>query len=325
MGEKTEGISEESKQNLILSLKGVGPISFEKLTLAGYTSLEDIASSNPRVLASKTDFSESFSKNLILEAKKYIPLELFETAKDIKERRDKLSKISTYSKNINDLLNGGIETQSITEFFGESSAGKTQLCHQLAAICPQKKELGGLDGLVLIIDCENTFRPSRIEDICNNNSFDPSETLDKIFVTRVFNSNSQILILDQLEKFKAKNKIKLIIIDSITTHFRSEYLGRGFLSERQQLLNSHLKDLHLFSIKNDCAIVITNQVMSNPDAMFGPSIKPIGGNVLAHAATHRIQLKRGVGIERKAKIISSPDLEGREILFKISRAGIVDK
>lgn len=312
-------ISEETQQNLIFSLKGVGPITFEKLNLAGYTTIKDIAAATPRMLSSKCDFSEKYSQNLIAEAKKFTPSHFFEKASEILKRKKLSTRLTLGNKQLDDFLQGGIETQAITEFFGESATGKTQICFQIAAFLANKGGLG--ENLILYIDSENTFKPERVEEICIENNLDVEKVLNKILVIRAFNSSDQILVFDYLEKFEHKTKIKLIIIDSITTHFRSEFIGRGYLSERQQLLNSHLKDLMRFSIKTDSAIVLTNQVLSNPDT-FGMPLKPAGGNILAHSSTIRIFLKKAFGGKKLAKIFSAPHLEEKELLFKISKQGV---
>lgn len=76
------------------------------------------------------------------------------------------------------------------------------------------------------------------------------------------------------------------------------------------------------------AVVVSNQVMSNPDASGGPYManekKPIGGNIMAHASTTRLQFKKARGNTRTAKIYDSPCLPESETQFAIHQYGIGD-
>jgi DNA repair protein RadA len=126
------------------------------------------------------------------------------------------------------------------------------------------------------------------------------------------------------EKIKSY-EVGFVAIDSAVAPFRAEYLGRGKLAERQQLLNRFMHDLIRIAELYDVAIVITNQVQSQPDIMFGDPTKPVGGHVVAHAVTYRIYIRKAKqkGI-RIASIVDSPEHPPGEALFMISEAGIVD-
>ncbi|CAN0108235.1 unnamed protein product, partial [Hapterophycus canaliculatus] len=101
-------------------------------------------------------------------------------------------QVHTGAKQLDALLGGGIETGSITEFFGEFRSGKTQLMHTLCVTSQLSRESGGAEGRVVYMDTEGNFRPERIEAIAERFGLDPAETLENIIVTRVFNHEQQI-------------------------------------------------------------------------------------------------------------------------------------
>nr|6TUU_A Chain A, DNA repair and recombination protein RadA [Pyrococcus furiosus DSM 3638]6TUU_B Chain B, DNA repair and recombination protein RadA [Pyrococcus furiosus DSM 3638]6TUU_C Chain C, DNA repair and recombination protein RadA [Pyrococcus furiosus DSM 3638]6TUU_D Chain D, DNA repair and recombination protein RadA [Pyrococcus furiosus DSM 3638] len=240
-----------------------------------------------------------------------------------------IGRISTGSKSLDKLLGGGIETQAITEVFGEFGSGKTQLAHTLAVMVQLPPEEGGLNGSALYIDTENTFRPERLREIAQNRGLDPDEVLANVACARAFNSNHQMLLVQQAEDMikellNTDRPVKLLIVDSLTSHFRSEYIGRGALAERQQKLAKHLADLHRLANLYDIAVFVTNQVQANPDAFFGDPTRPIGGHILAHSATLRVYLRKGKGGKRIARLIDAPHLPEGEAVFSITEKGIED-
>src|SRR4030043_1306518 len=118
--------------------------------------------------------------------------------------------------------------------------------------------------------------------------------------------------------------IKLLIIDSLTAHFRAEFSGRGQLADRQQKLNKNLHNLMKLAEQHNLAVYVTNQVMANPAQMFGDPTTPIGGNIVGHASTYRMYLRRGKKGSRVAKLIDSPNLPDNETIFLVTDAGVVD-
>lgn len=140
-------------------LPGVGPATAEKLKEAGYGSIEAIAVSSSSELASIAEIGESTAQKIINAARQAADVGGFETGDLVLERRKLVGKLSFGTKAFNDLMGGGIETQAITEFYGEFGSGKTQVGHQMAVNAQLPLEKGGLDGSVIIIDTENTFRP----------------------------------------------------------------------------------------------------------------------------------------------------------------------
>jgi DNA repair protein RadA len=248
----------------------------------------------------------------------------FETAEQVSEKRKILGKISTGSKDLDEMIGGGIETNAITEAYGRFSSGKSQLAFQLAVDAQLPKEEGGVDGSVLFVDTEGTFRPERIEAIAKDKGLDPKKALENIYVVRAVTTDEQILTIQRADKLIAEKNIKLIIIDSLTSLFRSEFIGRGALGERQQKLNQHVHRLQQLADKFNIAVYVTNQVMDNPGILFGDPTTPIGGNVLAHAATTRLYLRKSKEDKRIVRLVDSPNMPEGECVIKITPSGIKD-
>ncbi len=321
---------------LLEDLPGVGPATAEKLREAGFSSVEAIAVASPGELVAAAEVGEATASKIIAGAREVADVGGFETGDRILERRRLVGKINTGSKNLNELLGGGMETQSIMELYGEFGSGKTQVAHQMAVNVQLPSEMGGLHGSVIIIDTENTFRPERIAQMVkglppspDGQERDPADFLKNISVARAFNSNHQILLAEKAMEMAEKAKdsdypVRLIIVDSVTAHFRAEYVGRGTLANRQQKLNKHLHDLMRFGDLNNALILVTNQVMSKPDTFFGDPTKPVGGHVLGHTSTFRIYLRKSKGEKRIARLVDSPNLPDGEAVFSVTTEGLKD-
>jgi DNA repair protein RadA len=261
---------------------------------------------------------------LIREARSLTSLSFIRTDELLKTQRDML-RLTIGSRTLNDLLGGGLEAGTITEFYGEYGSGKTQICHQLCVNVQLPLERGGLDGGALYIDSEKTFRTERIVQMSNNLGLDPEEVSRNIILAEAYTSDHQMFLLENADKVIKDNGIRLIIIDSLTSHFRSEYLGKEMLVKRQQKLNKHLHKLIRLGRAFDLVVVVTNQVMAKPDVFFGESVFPVGGHVLAHTIHTRVFLRKtGRGLLRMARLISSPYLPEGEKMFKITENGIED-
>lgn len=305
-------------------IPGVGPAISEKLREAGYKDIMSVAVAAPKDLAEACEIGEKKALDIIEGAKLCADVGGFETGDAILERRKAVTKLTTGSKAFDELLNGGLESQSIVEFYGEFGSCKTQVCFQLAVNATLPIERGGLDSDVIMIDTENTFRPERIIQMCNYLGVDPDETLKRIHVARAFNSQHQVLLVDKAMELAQTMTVRLMIVDSLTSHFRAEYLGRGALAERQQILNRHMHDLLNFATLNNAVIAVTNQVAAKPDAFFGDPTRPIGGHIVGHTATFRLYLRKGKAGKRIARLIDSPNLPEGEAVFSVTEDGIKD-
>ncbi|TFH29419.1 MAG: DNA repair and recombination protein RadA [Promethearchaeota archaeon] len=309
----------------IKDLPGVGATIAKKLYDAGYSTVNAIALTPVRTLVEDGGLGEKTAQQIIAAAREALNIG-FRTADIVWERRKSLARISTNSKALDDLLGGvGIETGGITEFYGEYRTGKTQLMHQLCVNVQLSKSEGGIQGKALYVDTEGTFRPERLIQMAEAKGLDYKEVLKNVIYARAYSSDHQVMLIKDSMKIIAEENIKLIIMDSLISHFRSEYIGRGTLASRQQLLNLHLHDLlRLAEMYTDVAVVVSNQVHSKPDVFFGDPTKSTGGNVVAHGATVRIYLRKGKGDQRVAKMIDAPNLPEGEAVFKLAEEGILD-
>jgi len=310
------------------SLEGVGPVTSKKLSDAGVHNILDLVVRGPVDVSEITGMDIDTAVNIVNKARKQLiedgklEKELV-TATGIYKRRQDIGKISTGTNALDTLFDGGIETQAVTEVYGEFGSGKTQLCHTMCVNVQKPKEEGGLDGGVLYIDTENTFRPERIVSIAKAKGLDPEKVLERIIVAKAYNSAHQELILQEAGPVIEENKIKLIVVDSAVGLFRAEFLGRGTLSVRQQRLNKFMHLLTRTSEVYNIAALATNQVQSSPDTFFGDPTRPIGGNVVAHSSTYRVYFKKS-GKKRIARVVDSPHHPEQEVLFTVTEAGVAD-
>ncbi len=332
-------------------LPGVGPATADKLRDAGYTSFQGIAVAASGELSNQADVGESTASDIVQAAREQADIGGFETGSQVLERRNEIGKLSWFIDDVDDMLGGGVETQSITEVYGEFGAGKSQVTHQLSVNVQLPKEHGGLRGSVIFIDSEDTFRPERIDDMVRGlddeliqatmddrgieGSPDDEEAmdelledvLDKIHVAKAFNSNHQMLLAEKAQDLADEHEesewpVRLLNVDSLTAHFRAEYVGRGELAERQQKLNKHLHDLDRVGNLFNCAVLVTNQVASNPDSFFGDPTQPIGGNILGHKSTFRMYLRKSKNDKRIVRLVDAPNLADGESVMRVTNDGL---
>ena len=332
-------------------LPGVGPATAEKLQDAGFDSYEGLAVASPGELSNTADVGDSTAADIVQAAREAADVGGFETGAAVLERREKIGKLKWKIDEVDDLLGGGVETQSITEVYGEFGAGKSQVTHQLVVNVQLPREHGGLEGSAMFIDSEDTFRPERIDDMVRGLPDDAIQAamderdiegspgddeamealvedfLDRIHVAKAFNSNHQMLLAEKAEELANETQddeypIRLLCVDSLTAHFRAEYVGRGELAERQQKLNKHLHDLDKVGNLHNTAVVVTNQVASNPDSFFGDPTQPIGGNILGHKSTFRIYLRKSKGDKRIVRLVDAPNLADGEAVMRVENDGL---
>jgi DNA repair protein RadA len=310
----------KEKQLDITDLPGVGAATAEKLIAAGFDDLLSIAVCPLGKLVDASGVSDAVARKIIQAARDGLDMG-FQSGMDMLKKRDTIVKLKTGSKAFDDMLFGGFESSAITECFGQYGSGKTQVGHALAVSC-QKDDP---DAIAVYIDTENTFRPERITQFAKGFDLDPEEVLQNIKVARAFNSDHQMLLAEKVEDLiKEGLKVKIVIVDSLTAHFRAEFVGRGTLAERQQKINKHMHTLALLADKYNLCVYVTNQVMAKPDAFFGDPTEAIGGNIVGHNSTFRIYLRRGKKNTRVAKLIDSPNLPDSECAFNIGEFKIED-
>lgn len=306
-------------------LPGVGEKTAEKLREAGYADLMAIATAPVSEVANIADLGDATARKIVNEARSRLNMN-FNSGIELLKKGELMKHVKTNSKELDNLLGGGIETQSITEFFGAFGSGKTQAGLQLAVNIQLPEKEGGLGGEVVWIDTENTFRAKRVEELARHRGLDPKEVLSKIHVARAFSTDHQMLLAEKIPDLIEKDKrpIKLIIVDSLTSLFRSEFIGRGTLADRQQKLNKHLHFLQRLADRYNIAVFVTNQVIARPDIFFGDPNTAAGGHVIGHGCTYRVYLRKSKGDKRIARLIDSPCLPDGECVFRVTEKGVED-
>ncbi len=309
------------EQPKINEIPGVGAATAEKLESSGYHDMMSIAVASIGQLCEASGVSESVARKMINYARDSMKMG-FETGTSILQKRQQVLKLSTGSQGFDTLMGGGFETGAITECFGEFGSGKTQIGH-LLTVNTLKAHPGSQ---VVYIDTENTFRPERITELANGIDLDPEEALSRILVAKAYNSDHQMLLAEKVEALITQDgkDVKLVVVDSLTSHFRAEYIGRGTLAERQQKLNRHMHALSKIANTYNVCVYLTNQVMAKPDQFFGDPTASIGGHIVAHASTFRIYLRKGKKGSRVAKLIDAPNLADGECCFVVETPGLRD-
>ena len=310
----------KTKYQTLEDLPGIGPATINKLKEIGFKTVESLGTATVTELVS-AGIGEAVATKAIEAARKSMAI-TFVRGDELVEIRKNIRKLTTGCSSLDKLLEGGIETQSLTEFYGEFGTGKSQLCHQLCVTVQLPEAQGGLEGSILYIDTEATFRPERVMQIAPRFGIKPEESLKGVIYAEAYTSNHQTVLLENADEIIKENNVRLIIVDSVMSHFRSEYLGREMLAPRQQQLNKHLHKLMRHSRAFNTAAVITNQVMSSPDAFFSKAVSPVGGHIIGHMSHSRIFLRKGRNNIRIAKLTASPSLPEGEIPMRITERGI---
>jgi len=299
----------------------------QALNEAGFNTVESVAVATKRDLEQITGIGKVTVDRLwnksheLMFAKEFVPGDTVAA-----EHEKTVKFLTTGSTALNELLGGGIETQSITEIAGANGSGKSQLCQQLCVNVQLPIEQGGFgpDAGVLFIDTEKTFRGERVRQMAEAKGLDGQQVLKHIVYAQVYNSDHQIFLLAHCDDAIKMHNVRLIIIDSLLAHFRSEYVGREQLSPRQQLLNNHIARLsRLTRVFNTCTL-ITNQAISDPSFLGGEN--PAGGNIIGHGAVTRLWIRHPSALKtrRIVRLLKSPWRPNVEVVLDINENGIVD-
>jgi len=309
----------------VLIEQGIAANDIQKLNDAGYHTVESIAHATTRKLSDVKGISEAKVNKLKEMVKNMVPMD-FKTAADALEDRKALVTLTTGSVELDKLLEGGVETGSITEVFGEFRTGKTQLCHTLCVTCQMSIAEGGAEGKALYIDTEGSFRPQRLQDIAERFGLDPAVALENVAYARAQNSEHQLELLKTAGAIMSQDRYALLVVDSATALYRTDYCGRGELSERQMQMGQFLRQLTRLAEEFGVCVFITNQVVADPGGMSfaKDSTKPIGGNIIAHASTTRLRLRKGRGENRICTVFDSPTLPEADAQFALGPQGVCD-
>ena len=308
-------------------LRGIGKVTAARLQDAGITSAYHLAIMNPEELEEMAGIDPARASRIIMEARRVLkmttePVNALEYEEIIKEN----PRLTTGVTAIDELLGGGLEPGAIYELAGEYGAGKTQLCHQLSVTVQTFDER--LRGKALYIDTEGTFSPQRIRAIAPRFGIEPEKALKNIYVARV----ETVVALEEAVREAAprlleNDSIRLIIIDSVIALYRAQFKGLEWLARRQQRLNYVLDWLkRLGRAYSPLYLVITNQVLTEmTPTKPGAALRiPAGGNIIAHASTHRLLLRKA-GEKHIIRVLDSPYLPYKaQAEFKVTSEGVED-
>uniref|UniRef100_A0A7J3X810 DNA repair and recombination protein RadA n=1 Tax=Thermofilum pendens TaxID=2269 RepID=A0A7J3X810_THEPE len=307
----------------LASVEGVGRVTISRLKSAGISYLEDLVAFNPEELEELAGIDYERAVKVIRAARQLLGWSArIYKGREYAEALARREALTTGVRALDELLGGGLVVYDIYEFAGEFGSGKTQLCHQLAVTAQLPPARGGLGGDVVYIDTEGTFSPERMERIAQR--FDVEDPLSRVYVARPIN-------VDEMEEVVVRNLapllregVRLVVVDSIIALYRAEFKGREWLAARQQRINYLLDWLKRLARVHEAVVVITNQVVAVPSA-WGVTIKlPAGGNIIAHASTHRFLLKKA-GDVWTAECLDSPRIaRGTSASFLIAEDGLRD-
>ena len=309
----------------ILQDYGISSADIKKLVDAGFNSLESIAYTAKKNIAAIRGLTDQKVEKIDKAIFEILKLGIHPCSKALEERK-RILRITSGSKQLDDLLGGGFESNSITELFGEFRTGKTQICHTLCVTCQLPRSSGGGEGKAIYIDTEGTFRPEKLAPIAERFGLDEKEVIENVFYARAYNSDHQNRLLLQVCGLMCEHKFSLLIVDSATALYRTDYTGRGELSSRQMSLAKFLRNLQKIADEHKVVVVITNQVVATVDgnSFAGNDKKPIGGHIMAHACQTRLYLRKSQRNNRICKIYDSPSLPESETTYSITDKGIDD-
>mmetsp|Transcript_57367 Transcript_57367/g.134516 ORF Transcript_57367/g.134516 Transcript_57367/m.134516 type:complete len:366 (-) Transcript_57367:73-1170(-) len=306
---------------------GLTKADLNALVQHGIHCVETIAFMPQRKIMEIKGIGEQKAQRIFAAARQLVPMRMVSAAEMLHMRKN-MVQLATGSSQLDALLRGGVETGQITEIFGEFRCGKTQLCHTLCVTCQLPLESGGAESKAMYVDTEGTFRPERLVDISRRFGLNHEDVLENVTYARAYNAEHQDRLLTEAAAVFCESRYALLVVDSATGLFRTDYVGRGELADRQQALNKFLRKLQRIADEHGLAVVITNQVMASPDsgpaAFMGPQVKPIGGHVIGHASQTRLFFRKGKGENRICKIYDSPNLPEGEAMFCLGEGGVMD-
>ncbi|PIN11807.1 Meiotic recombination protein Dmc1 [Handroanthus impetiginosus] len=320
-----------------------------KLISAGYTSLSSLCATSSCNLARDLKISENEAADILKVASRRSGLDKIEnggqaimngaqTAWDMLHEEESSICITTSCSDLDDILGGGIRCKEVTEIGGVPGIGKTQLGIQLAVNVQIPADYGGLGGKAIYIDTEGSFmveRALQIAEACADDMLEynsllwkdsqacevniqPRAFLNNMFYFRICTYTEQIAVINYLEKFISEHKdVKVVIIDSITFHFRQDFEDMAL---RTRLLGGMALKLMNLAKRFNLAVVLLNQVTTKyNEGSFQLTLAL--GDSWSHASTNRIILYWN-GNERHAYIDKSPSMRSASAPYAVTIKGI---
>ncbi|KXH77155.1 MAG: hypothetical protein AM326_05665 [Candidatus Thorarchaeota archaeon SMTZ-45] len=283
------------------AVPGVGPAAAKRLRDAFITTAEILSVQNPIELQERTKLGEATVRKIIRAARDTTGKFGFRSGIELEKEQAKIPRLSFGISSIDEKLMGGLEAGSIIEFYGGFSSGKTQWCHHLAVRAQLSIEKGGLEGRVLWLDSESSFKTNIIRANAIRWGLDPDVALGNINVAPMALSSQIEDTFEQIQLLLAEGEFKMLVIDSLTGLFRAEYRGIGTLATRQQTINGILNSMRRMGIATEAVFAYTNQVTTQISNYGGNAYAPAGGHVVSHASDYRFYA--GKGSEGKRKLV----------------------
>jgi DNA repair protein RadA len=307
-------------------LDGVGAVTKKKLEAFGIKNIIDICVRGGQEVSEITGVDKTKANNWVFNSQKILEENQLVRKTDMEimellDYQENQPRLASKCEAVDNLFNGGLVSEAVYEVYGEFGCGKTQLCLSLTAEAIAQGED------VVWIDCEDTFKPRRLKEILIARELateeDANEMLEHVKYFYTPNTEQLLGTVDSLSQLMQELNVRLLVIDGSIGQFREEYLGRGHLSVRQNQiarLMTHIKNISFYF---RCVVLFTNQVQSDPSVMFGDPVKPIGGNIVAHASTYRVYFKKS-GKKRIARMVDSPEHEMLDAEYQLTVRGISD-
>jgi DNA repair protein RadA len=205
-------------------LTGVTAPTIEKIKKGGVHTVEELATQTTKQLSESAGIGKDTAENAINKALNMVGRGYI-TGKQLYDELQHRTRLSTGSAELDELLGGGIESETTTEISGKEGSGKTQICHMLAVQAQRPLEAGGLGAEVAWIDTEDTFRPDRIKEIAESLEMEPMTVLSHINRWKAANTPDQLDAVEKLSALCNEKPVGLVIVDSMMGHLRSEYIA----------------------------------------------------------------------------------------------------
>jgi len=304
----------------LTDLEGIGPTKAKRLENSGITSPMDFVIRGAKEISRITDITVNTSLKLVHDVKDQLSKEgapiLINSIKTLRELKKIQNKYTVGVEEIDRATRDGFETQSLYEIYGPEGAGKTQLTFSITASVMAKNKS------TWFIDCEGTFSEERLEEICKNRDVKYNE--DLIQYNLITDSEDMLYLINtRALDIITKHDVKVIVIDGLVGLFRMLYHGRGELADRQDIIEQILIKFRNLAVYNNVCVIITNQVMSNPDP-FGAKVVAVGGHVLGHSVKYIYAISKGMKNNRTFRLIKSPSQPQADYSFFINEEGVSD-